>query len=155
MKINHIILLLFFSALFFQCKSPKKTVVQTKTILILYSESYCGGAAPPEEMVAEMNMIKPLKNTAVQIFKGNSSDLKPEKYKTNEKGEITVPVSLGNQIFINIYTSLEDYNPEKLMYKCYKDFIAHNLKMVDLNVPENEIQVITRIECNPCQPVAP
>ncbi len=155
MKINHIILLLCFTALISQCKSKKNTIIQTKTILILYSESYCGGAAPPEEMIADMNMVKPLKNTNIQIFKSNTSDLKTFKYKTNEKGEITVPISLGNQIFINIYTSLEDYNPEKLMYKCYKNFISHNLKMVDLNVPENEIQVLTRIECNPCQPVAP
>jgi len=158
MKINVKLLSLFLLVTLCQCKSKKNTVAAAKlykTVTILYSEEYCGGAAPSEELLSEMLKMKPLINSEVNVYKSNSTDLKPLLLKTNENGEVNIPIKLGNQVFISLYPPITDYKLGKYLHQCYKDFILAHLVMVDLSSEKNKFDINTRIECNPCVPPAP
>ena len=50
---NHlkpIILAVIATAIFSQCRTKKQTQVANKTVCIHFTENYCGGAAPPDEL---------------------------------------------------------------------------------------------------------
>lgn len=139
-----------------QCRAKKITEsVATKTITIEYSENYCGGAAPPADILTELAKLKPFAEREVQVFAGNPLYITPLIYKTNAKGEITLPVNLANQVFINLYQSSDDFKADSEEYECYKKFINEHLLIVDLKSPVMEFKFNTIIQCNPCIPVAP
>lgn len=139
-----------------QCRAKKVSeTVATKTITIHYSETYCGGAAPPADILTELAKLKPFAERDVQVFAGNPSYITPLIYKTNAKGEITLPVNLAGQVFINLYQSSDDFKADSEEYECYKKFITEHLLIIDMKNPDKEIKFNTVIQCNPCIPAAP
>ncbi len=154
MKIYPIIYALIIIAMFSHCRAGKQTVLTYKTIAIDYSEMYCGGAAPPDEMITEMATMKPLANNEIMVYL-NSKDAKPIIYKTNSEGKITLKTNDITQIFVSIYHSAEVYTRQKEMYNCYKKFIADNLLIVDMINQDTLIKLATIKQCNPCLPAAP
>ncbi len=155
MRLNPIVLTIIATAFFSQCRTKKQTVVGTKTVCINYTETYCGGAAPPEEMLREMRKMKPFANQQIAIYKSNSDDFKPYMYKTNENGEVTLPMNLGNQVFISCYPTAENYTLKPKKKDCYREFIINNLKMADLTSRDSIVKLYIDIQCNPCIPLAP
>ena len=155
---NHlksILIVVILGSLFSQCRTKKQTIVATKTVCINYSENYCGGAAPSDEMIQEMRKMKPFANQEIEVFKSNSADLKPQIYKTNEKGEVVLPLSFGNQVFISCYPSAENYNLKPKKQDCYREFIINHLIMADLTAKDSIVYKFIDIQCNPCIPLAP
>ena len=154
---NHlkpIILAVIATAIFSQCRTKKQTQVANKTVCIHFTENYCGGAAPPDEMIQEMRKMKPFANQQIEVFKSNSDDFKPQIYKTNDKGEVILPLSLGNQVFISCYPSDENYALKPKKQDCYRKFITNNLIMADLTAKDSIVNLFIDIQCNPCIPVA-
>lgn len=154
MKINPLLITLTLFALC-QCRAKKITEVATKTISIEYSETYCGGAAPPDELLQELAKLKPFADKQIEVYTGNPSYVTPHIYKTDGQGKIILPVNLANQIFINLYPSADGFKADSEEYECYKKFIAEHLLSVDMTDPQKEFKFITVIQCNPCIPAAP
>ena len=136
MRLNPIVLTIIATAFFSQCRTKKQTVVGTKTVCINYTETYCGGAAPPEEMLREMRKMKPFANQQIAIYKSNSDDFKPYMYKTNENGEVTLPMNLGNQVFISCYPTAENYT------------LKHNLAGMWSRRINQEHRIVYKVEEN-------
>lgn len=154
MKITPILYSLISLALLCHCRAGKQAVATYKTIAIDYSEMYCGGAAPPDEMITEMATMKPFANSEIMVYL-NSKDSKPLVYKTNNEGKITLKTNEITQVFISIYHSADLYIRQKEMYDCYKKFITDNLMIVDMNNQDTAIKLATVKQCNPCLPAAP
>ena len=101
---NKILLILLIGILFINCGARKKEAnIETKTVTIQYSEMYCGGAAPPDELIRELSTKKPYTDKSIEVFLNNELKTKPLLLKTNAIGEVVLPCNIGTEVFINIY----------------------------------------------------
>ncbi len=141
--------------LFSQCKSQNKKTITYKNLKINCSEMYCGGAAPPEELIAEMSKLRPFANKNIQVFTEHNAESKSFIYKTDSLGNVKLPDNLGKEIYINVYSPIEKFYADDIEYKCYKSFINACLIKIDNYGLENEFNISTEIRCNPCLPAAP
>ncbi|MCC6722838.1 MAG: hypothetical protein IT243_11625 [Bacteroidia bacterium] len=153
----HIIICCFF---FFSCHSKKYCCKKEFTkIKIIYTEDYCGGAAPPDALLAELATPKILKNKEIEVFVSNDIESKPLKVFADTSGTITLPSLKANTIYINLYTPIAFYKDaeknDNQFYKCYKKFIKDNLIVINLEEKQNDFSVNTLIKCNSCLPPAP
>ncbi len=151
-KINYGILVCV--SLFSQCKSAQTPIV-FKTLKFQYTEDYCGGAVPSEALLQQMQSIKPMANREIEIFAGNPMYVNPIIYKTNALGEIQVPTTLGQSIYVNIYPSINGFKNDSEEFECYKKFVSQHYIRVDLGVPDKILNFSTILHCNPCIPLAP
>jgi len=159
MRRNHFLLGIIIVMLFGNCRA-KKSLAKTNLLLkIEVSEMYCGGAAPPAEVIKELALMKPFANKEVEVYLSAEQGSIPKVFKTNSQGELLLSRQLGEQIFISVYPSAELYLPknesEKPIYECYKGFILGNLIPVNMTIPEDKTGVAGMIQCNPCLPAAP
>lgn len=154
MKLSNFLLGSLIVLLFCNCGAKKKTAkANTQKIRIEYSEIYCGGAAPPPEMLREMMLLKPFANQEVEVYSSKAATDTAVVYKTNNKGELWVPVTESTSLLINIYPPKESDDP--VYDQCYKAFIFGNLLTVDLTTKKEVVKVVVVKQCNPCDPAAP
>lgn len=130
-----------------------------KTIKIIYSEMYCGGAAPTEEMIKEMETKKPFGNRDIEVFTNLNLKDKPIIYKTNLNGEISIPIKLSNSIAISVYPTADlfrtDMAEDTNYLNCYTNFIRDNLISVNMNDKAKSLSFTVYIMCDPCLPPHP
>ena len=155
MKFKKLFVIITIALVISSCLLTKKNKLTSNLITIQSSEIYCGGAAPPDDLLNEMALIKPMINRDVEVFLKKDLDLKPIILRTNEKGEINVNKALGQSIYINIYPSIEQFKVDKVEYACYKAFILENLIQVKLSDKQHSYAISTVIKCNPCTPPIP
>ncbi len=136
------------------CKSSK-TQIAVKALKFQYSEEYCAGAAPSEAMLQQMALMKPFADKELELFIGNPMYVNPIIYKTNALGEIFVPSTLGNLIYVNLYPSINGFKNDATEFECYKKFVTDHLIRIDLTTPDKILNFSTVIQCNPCIPLAP
>lgn len=159
MKIRflHLFLILNLSAFLAGCGLIKGGQLH-KQLTITFSESYCGGAAPPDEFLKDLATVKPYANRNMELFTSPDLSSKPILVLTNEKGELIIPKGLGKIIYISIYPTDEIFTPnknsEKTYLECYKKFVIRELKKVSLS-KKSSSTVNFEILCNPCVPPAP
>ena len=153
---NFIFFLLILS--FFSCAGLKKKDTH-KTVSIVMTEMYCGGAAPPEELLKELETPKPMTGREVEIFPDPSIQNKPLILMTDSLGEIRIPRNLGNKVYLSFYSTYDLFNRASDLdfnyTRCYTDFIIKNLVEIDLKVKEGKKEVKVFVMCNPCVPPAP
>ena len=155
MKLFNFLLGSLIVILFCNCGAKKKTAkANTQKILIEYSEMYCGGAAPPPELIREMMLLKPFANQVVEIFLSKAATDTAVVYKTNNKGELWVPETESTSLLINIYPTPKP-SDDPVYDDCYKAFIFGNLLTVDLTTKKEVVKVVVVKQCNPCEPAAP
>lgn len=132
---------------------------KTKTIKITFTEMYCGGAAPPEEMLKDMETKKPFSNREVEVFVNGSVSRTPLKYKTNDQGELIIARKLSKKVAVSFYPTAELFdttaNRDLGYQNCYKDFINRNLLLVDMKNRAKLIDYSVFIMCDPCAPPHP
>jgi len=132
---------------------------KTKIIKITFTEMYCSGAAPPEEMLKDMETKKPFINRDVEVFLEGKLSPTPLKYKTNEKGELILQRKLSKKVAVSFYPTAEIFdtsaNRDYGYQNCYKDFIKQNLLLVDMKNKAKLIDYSVFIMCDPCAPPHP
>jgi hypothetical protein len=155
MKISKLFTLIVVLLTFTECHVINKKHAQSKTMSIQCSEIYCGGAAPPDDLLMEMAKIKPMLHRDVEVFFKKDIHSKSFKYKTNALGEFTISIGNKKKIFINIYPSADAFKVDAKEYECYKAFILENLIEVQLSKGKNKYELTSVIKCNPCIPAIP
>ena len=145
---------------FSHCSLGKKHGSDKKlTVSIYITESYCGGAAPPEELLVELATPKLYANKDIEIFTSRDLSTPLTSLKTNEKGELLLPASYGKKVYLSIYSTLEvrinDRLPDPVYLACYKKFLTDNLIEVSLEDCSKPLPLSFEISCNPCLPPAP
>ncbi|MCB9250932.1 MAG: hypothetical protein H6605_00555 [Flavobacteriales bacterium] len=140
-----------------QCGALKKSKKKYKPVTIQFTEMYCGGAAPPEEMLQEMSVPRIYANREVEVYDNNELEGVMHLLKTNSKGELKIPLKIGKTAYLNFYDhrNKKVYETEDIEYnKCYYRFLRYRLVKIDLS--NRDVQpVVFEIECNPCLPPAP
>jgi hypothetical protein len=81
---KNLVLIVLVSSLFAACSARKKG--DEITVKVEYREAYCGGAAPPPEMLAELAKVKPLANHTIFVVKESDQTQTGIPYKTDGKG---------------------------------------------------------------------
>lgn len=145
------------------CKSKKAiTTDQTNkenvvVIPVLYTEMPCGGAAPPPEVMEEMERAKPMANTVVYIAKMREETTQSLKVKTDKAGMITASLDTGHyQLFLFDPVPLsqqKDSMTEKedceKFWKLQQSFPL----MIKKGQPIPEVMIMKM--CNPCEEPKP
>lgn len=153
---------LIISILFLVSCGSNKTVNQTnKTnkegnkILVIgvanYNSIYCGGARPNEEVLAEYNRLRSMKNTTIKFV--NVDNLKSENTKTDEKGNFSVNLSAGSWEYYlseDFYDSNIDDGLLEIQKKCDK---FYNAPYGTIEIfSDTTVNLIYHLPCNPCDP---
>lgn len=72
--------------------------------VVTYSTNYCGGAAPTEEIVSEMNAKKPYANIWLYIRRGEKNNIRSKivaKVKTDSLGKFSVKLRQGTYSIVD------------------------------------------------------
>lgn len=138
------ILLFFLAGIYIQCahgQSRKKSssLVKVKGT-VTSTNSYCGGAQPPEELLQDLKSPKPMSGKVILVKMGkvNSEKCKVvKKLITNDKGEFEVMLKKGRDyIFIEEWKGMPYKLPKNTEWikwdaECYKksyqtpDYVLH------------------------------
>jgi len=156
-----ILIICFISLLSFShCSSGKKHGSDKKlTVSIYTTESYCGGAAPPDELLAELATPKLYANKDIELFSSRDLSTPIGSLKTNEKGELLLPSSYGKKVYLSIYLTMEvrvnDGLSDPVYFACYKKFLTDSFIEVSLEDCSKPLVLNFEISCNPCLPPHP
>lgn len=140
-----VIFFLLILALSGNAQRKKKKLIKPTTIntvlvngIITSTESYCGGAPPPSDLLAELNTPKPIVQIELFIRKDVNDISKPILYTvtTDDKGQFSITLPVGNYVVVDsrkkdkvIYNqTLEKYkvetnNTSAIDIECYKQYI--------------------------------
>ena len=145
---------------FTHCSSGKKhSSDKVLKVSIFTTESYCGGAAPSEELLAELATPKLYANKDIELFSSRDLSTPLTLLKTNEKGELLLPSSYGKKVYLSIYSTLDvrtnDRLSDPVYFSCYKKFLTDNFIEVSLEDFSKPLILNFEISCNPCLPPAP
>lgn len=130
--------------------SSKKINIQ-----VLYTSSYCGGAAPNKEVLAEKNKKRWYQNSRIRIFSDTDKSL-VFITQTNGEGIASVELPLGRYSVL-LDTTVDEQMAHLFDVKCkamteriWKKFsVSEN----GLNGPDSEfLWVMIDFPCDPCDP---
>ena len=123
------------------------TEAKTYEFQAVYTTPYCGGAAPPEEILKENAIPKPLKNSLVMIRK--SGELKGEiKIKTNNLGVFKYALEPGTY---NYYLTKEfDPSITIINKNCTKVFLKSYGSFTIKKTSKGSVVLSYAISCDPC-----
>ena len=96
--------------------SKKKTVLFNIRGKVTHTSSYCGGAAPSEEILAEYSKAKPYAGKTFYIRKGNTNTLKSKvilSFKADEKGNFSFQLPPG------VYSIIQEAQVKEVNAKDY------------------------------------
>lgn len=158
------------------CKSRKgnKSDSTEVTLQINYTEQYCGGAEPTQEMMEEMNSMRPYSNQEVYISKFISMGqfAEEQKVKLDKGGMISLSLDTGKYV-VSFYQLVEEVeevdgepeapapnpsgqaDPAFNKKQCEKQW--KHMMATPLVITKAKQQYIVPMEkqCNPCEPPRP
>jgi len=154
-------MLLFCSlaALFTQCNSKKNSKNAKVVMELTISSDYCGGAAPSEEMLKEMNSAKPYVSGKFYVVQKNDEGilLSETEHITNAEGKLTLKIKKG---MYQIYLFSSEQR-KKLVSNMDAKFrscstIFYEQAQGQLHAwQKGKQQINLHVKCNPCLPPAP
>lgn len=151
----------FFFLLFICCLSYAANA-QTKDSLqpyndvqgrLTFNQSYCGGARPSEEMLAQYDSIRPLPNTTVYLARTKGGKF-IYKISSDEKGKFKKKMRAGKYL---VYLS-RNYSKEALPYfnpKCTKWMKSVFAEVEVINGGKKLYNINLHFGCDPCSPPRP
>jgi len=95
MKMKYLSIVILSAIMGTACQSQKKV-----SISINYLQPYCGGARPTEEMEADAQTPKPLKNTALVLL---DAAKKAKTVKTDEQGKLNLHLKPGHYELMEVW----------------------------------------------------
>lgn len=157
---NTLILCCLILLSFTYCSSGKKhSSDKVLKVSIFTTESYCGGAAPSDELLAELATPKLYANKDIELFSSRDLSTPLTTLKTNKKGELFLPSAYGKKVYLSIYSTMEMRNNDGLSdpvyFSCYKKFLTDSFIEVSLEDCSKPLVLKFEISCNPCLPPAP
>lgn len=135
----------------------KKAEKPTKeiSIQVSYTSSYCGGAVPNEEILAEMNKKRWYQNSSIRIF-SDTGDMLIYQAQTNNEGIATIELPYGNYSIL-LDTIVDEQMSHLYNVKCKvitdKKWKKFSISEKGLNGPDPELLwVLIDFPCDPCDP---
>lgn len=131
--------------------SPQKQKLKD-TIKVVYKNSYCGGAAPSEEILKAYNTLYPLKNTTIVLK--NSSPKETIELTTDKNGIAIAELKSGkyNYFMTEKYTS----NSNISFSSSCKSWLSMSFGQIIISENKTKGYLIQfDYGCNPCEPPRP
>lgn len=129
------------------------------TITGLFSEEYCGGAPPSDEMVEEMEREKPFANQTLHIYTLGLGEGEYFKLKTDDNGQVKKRLKPGRYLVYPItkeaYDKLIESTTDRHLKECYRAHYVAPIAAFDIVKGDEEAQFIYRKMCNPCEEPRP
>jgi hypothetical protein len=141
------VLLMLFGCLLMPLKAVCQVTVHLK---ITQTSSYCGGAAPPRELIEQLNTPSALAGKVIYLRKGKTNNLckKPVMLKSDENGEITTSLDPG------FYAVVDDTKNDNVYYNDLRKRFSEpvlNYGELDINcldswleTPQQVIEVVSK-----------
>jgi len=117
---------------------------------VTFSNHYCGGAKPSDEMMEGYRTQYPLKNSTILLKSKNQKD-KAIKIKTDKEGNFNMPLDAGTYDYYMTESYNQDMNCsfnsscKKWLNKCFGQIKIKEGK-------NSGYTIIFDFECNPCEP---
>lgn len=145
-------------------KKKDSTITEAKTIevakrkisiQVLYTSSYCGGAPPNEEILAETNKKRWYQNSGIRIFSNTDHSL-IYHIQTNNEGVATIELPYGSYSVL-LDTTCDEQMSHLYNVKCKaitdKKWKKFSISEKGLNGPDSELLwVVIEFPCDPCDP---
>lgn len=174
--VKHLSHILFF-ALLFACSNPKKTEESAKNsnketvketgnsfasggsenyslpieniiVKALYNTSYCGGAKPPEEILAKHREQRILKNSEIKLI------MRPSNYelkiRTDKNGLFDL-IFDNNSDFEYYLTNNIDLLTVNINTNC-DALLKRKFGTFKMTSPKDTISILFHLPCDPCDP---
>lgn len=130
--------------------SKKKINIQ-----VYYTSSYCGGAPPNEEILADMNKKRWYQNSRIRIF-SNTNDLLVYSTQTNNEGIASIELPYDSYSVL-LDTTCDEQMSHLYNVKCKaitdKTWKKFSISENGLNGPDPELLwVVIDFPCDPCDP---
>lgn len=143
------------------CKSKKvKSDIVDVKFSFTQTSDYCGGAAPPEDLLkqlAEPIPLKPRKVFFARIFDTEEgSRMNIDEYYI-DTAHLTLPFNTGKY---TVYLNMEKYlsNASQVTsgkLKCYKDWAAQPVGEMTITSNTKKVKMNLHLTCDPCVEPAP
>lgn len=162
---------IFLITVFSACKTQKGTIEDTNatnqsegpakmvTVSGVFSEEYCGGAPPTDEMVEEMEKEKPFTNQELHIYTIGLGEGEYFKVKTGSDGTFKKRLAPGSYFIYTMnkesYDKLIESTTDKHIKECLRAHFIAPISSFDVVKGETETEFFYRKMCNPCEPPRP
>jgi hypothetical protein len=126
------------------------------SIEVTYTNKYCGGAKPTDEVKAQYAKSYPFKNSVLRLENENAgAKSKPIFIKTNAEGVSKTQLAAGTY---NVFVTAKNDKKLKLnLSTSCKKMMAKSYGQITVN--KQNLQQIYKIAvqfaCNPCEPAKP
>lgn len=141
------------------CKSGRQRNSEHKTVQIIFTEMYCGGAAPPDELIAQLSTPRPFANRTVEVFSNNSLNTAPLFIQTDAEGRLKLQGKKSETVWVSLYSSHDLFDPtmapDREYDSCYRQFLIRSLYKISFRDCQRNDTIRTELVCNPCVPAAP
>ena len=125
MRVFIVIMVIFVSGVFISLqrkKSKPRTIELFEVIgMITETQSYCGGAAPPQDLLDELSKPKPIKGYSMYIRKTSNNIKNPILYiiLTDSNGHFKIKLPVGS------YSIVDDSKKDSQTYNDYLNKYRH------------------------------
>jgi hypothetical protein len=159
LDMKNLLIIASFLLFLLACKNNQSGIQNTNAIQfdIYYTEQYCGGAAPPDELMEELHTPKPYSDT---IYIHEIKDARREAASLKirlKKGKGDLPY-LANGVYVaykapvyQIDSSSSDFGREN----CYYESSFMPFFTFTISEPNQFITDTVNIQCDPCVPPMP
>jgi len=145
-----LIIILLLNVFAFSAMAQTKQEVLFK---VEFVNSYCGGARPTPEIIAELSIPRVLTNSQILLIPVGKKSKKAICMITNEKGEVKTKLSPGT------YSVKMGKKYDKTMNINYDSSCSQMSKKVwetiELKQDQNTATISLVFQCNPCLPPRP
>jgi len=150
MKYGFTLLLTF---LIFSCnqKALKNNGGETLevTLNIVFTADYCGGAYPPDEVIQQMKIKKPMPNGEIVLVRTGSEE--QTRVKTDQQGNVLISLKTGNySVFFPNKLTAEPSEQTISKEDCVKWKETPDAGF-DVTKDVSTYQLYVHKSCNPCE----
>ncbi|MCB9263021.1 MAG: hypothetical protein H6607_11660 [Flavobacteriales bacterium] len=148
MKISLAAILLFLLFSSEKCKNKDLVSVQLK---ITETETYCGGAAPPDELIQDLQTPKPLSSRKLYLFK---DDILVDSI-LGDNSDTTYQIQLiSGNYNLRQSNSLINGIAKNEVQKCMNEWLSRKMQSFEIK-GDTSLTIHVHFDCNPCYPPPP
>lgn len=153
MRIGYV--LIFSFLLFAACKS--KQADNSISVDVKYTEEYCGGTEPTEQMIQDLETPKPYTGI-IYLHQDNDPFRKNEGIKVNIANGQAKLLGIPTGCYLGFTTSKELENSEEIpaeLLECYKETNSIPQFMWTIFDDTRSLEALVIKRCDPCSPPMP
>ncbi len=127
----------------------KMSQINVLEITVSYTEPYCGGAPPTDEIIAKSKIEKSLASETLFISKSDPTDENILKFETDSDGIIKAELKEGHY-FVFFPNKVNVKHANSISKACEKWALSPD-GVLDVTTNKNTYKISLRKSCNPCE----